>query len=683
MHNQYFPARRRTPLALSALALSATLTTRPSQAQHPASTANTLDAVVVTGSRAPTRLSQTPQRIEVISAEDIERTPSRELVDVLKKNASVDVIQYPGNLSGIGIRGFRPEFSGINKRSLLLVDGRPAMSTNLSLVNMDQVERIELLKGPASALYGAQAMGGVVNLITRESRGPLAGMAQLSLGSAGLREARARVGGNLSEALDFDYAGSAYAQDDFELGDGQRRPNTAYSQQNHALRGALSLSPDWRLSARGEFYRGRDIATPGDLAFGLNQQSNKDMDRHSADLRLSGKLGAHQLGLTLFSGSQWYETRTKSSATPAHQAWLPFRSFAEDLGWRGAQVQDSWAWAPGQQLVIGADWEQIDSVTQSYEPHGPRKGPFSADNRRSSLGFYAQNSWRFNQGHTVVNAGLRHDRIEIETLATPYKTGFTPTRASLATTNPSVGFTQALADGLRLHGTFGQGFVTPSAAELTGAATTVYTNRVEITRGNPDLKPESSRSWDLGLGWSAGALSLGATYFDTKVRDKITRDSGTQQDAKTKVFSYVNAAQARMQGLELDAHYRLNAHWRVQAAASHYLRARQQQGVAWEPINNVAAQTVRLGLDGQAGPLSGRLGLRYVGRTHDQDWVNGSGRQVSYAPFTVGDLSARWQVTPAQDVSLAVDNLFDRFYSEKFGFPQPGRNFKLGYRYEF
>ena len=77
------------------------------------------------------------------------------VVRILKKNSSIDVIDYPGVLSGIGIRGFRPEFSGITKHSLILIDGRPAGATNLATILKDNVERIEVLKGPASALYGA------------------------------------------------------------------------------------------------------------------------------------------------------------------------------------------------------------------------------------------------------------------------------------------------------------------------------------------------------------------------------------------------------------------------------------------------------------------------------------------------------------------------------------------------
>lgn len=687
------PGARNGPF-LSPLATASLLTCLLASTAACAEDVAMLDAVVVTGRRTASRLEDTPQRIEIIDAQDIERTPSRELIDLLKKNSSVDVIQYPGNLSGIGIRGFRPEFSGINKRSLLLIDGRPAMSTNLSLVNMDQIERVEVLKGPASALYGSQAMGGVVNLITRESRGALSGMGQIGLGEFDIRELRGRMGGKLSgnvgEGLDFDYAGSWFDQGNFRMGNGDTRPNTAYRQQNHALRLGLDLAPDWRLSAKTDLYRGRDIATPGDLAYGLNQQSNKDMDRQGADLKLSGRLGAHSVSATAFAGSQWYETTTKTSTTASVQPYLPYRSFEEDLHWHGAQLQDVWDWTTGDgmraSLVFGVDAEWAKSVTLSYNANGTRKGPFSADNTRDTTGLYAQNTWTLNGGDTVVYAGLRQDRIRVETLDTPYKTGFTPTAASFTSTNPSAGFKQSLrvlAPQASLHGTVGKGFVTPSASELTGEATTVVSGKNEITRGNPNLKPESSLTWDLGATWNAGPWFLDAAVFDTRVRDKIARDGGTQVDANNKVFTYVNATEARMQGLELEARWQVSRAWRLSAGGTQFFRARQQVSSGWEDINNVAKHTVRLAVDVDDGAWSGRLGARYVGRTKDQDWVNGSGTQVQYAGYAVWDLSARWRIDDRQSVAVAVDNLFDRFYAEKYGFPQSGRNVKLSYRHEF
>src|SRR5690606_18099988 len=103
--------------------------------------------VIVTGRRVEARITETPQKVEIVDAADIERTVAADLTDALKKNAGIDVIQYNGALSGIGIRGFRPQFSGINKRSLLLIDGRPSGVTNLATLLLDNVDHIEVLKG--------------------------------------------------------------------------------------------------------------------------------------------------------------------------------------------------------------------------------------------------------------------------------------------------------------------------------------------------------------------------------------------------------------------------------------------------------------------------------------------------------------------------------------------------------
>jgi hypothetical protein len=109
--------------------------------------AGLVESMVVTGRRVETRLSEMPQKIEIVAAEDIERSVAADITDVLKKNAGVDVVQYNGVLSGIGMRGFRPEISGINKRSLLLIDGRPSGVTNLATLLLGNVDHIEVLKG--------------------------------------------------------------------------------------------------------------------------------------------------------------------------------------------------------------------------------------------------------------------------------------------------------------------------------------------------------------------------------------------------------------------------------------------------------------------------------------------------------------------------------------------------------
>lgn len=660
-------------------AIAASLAASWSYAQESAE----LGTVVVTGRRSESRLENTPQRIEVIDRTDIERTPARELTDVLKKNSSVDVIQFPGNLSGIGIRGFRPEFSGINKRSLLLVDGRPAMVTNLSLINMDQVERIEVLKGPASALYGSSAMGGVVNIIPRESRGALGGFAQLGIGSYDTMEIRGAVGGALSGMFDFDYSGSLFDQnDDFTMGDGNTRPNTHYTQQNHALRLGMNLLPDWRLNWTGDLYRGRDIATPGDLAAGTNSQSNKDMDRYGSDLKLTGRLGTHRVSARVFAGEQSYQSYTKTSMAAADQPYLPFRSFDEALRYRGWQLQDQWAWNDQVLTVLGLDQEKVEQTARSYNRTGTQKAPSSANNERRSLGAYVQNSLFLNNGDTTIDFGLRHDRITTETFATPLMTTFTPGSADFLTTNPSAGFKQKLVDGLRLHGTAGKGFVPPSAAELTGSAVTVKTGKDDVLSGNAGLRPESSVTWDLGLEWSVGRIFADLTVFTTKVKDKITRVQ-VGEDTDNRYYSYANANTAHMQGLEWEGRWRALDTLTLSVSATHYFHRYEEVSGARSDIRNVPDNTVRAAADVQYGAWSGRFGLRYVGRFVDNDFNGNSSRLITYKPFTVADLTVRHRFDKRQSVSLLVDNLFDRFYAEKGGFPLPGRNARLAYRYDF
>lgn len=643
----------------------------------------TLESVVVTGRRTESRLEDTPQRIEVIGKTDIETTPVRELTDLLKKNSSVDVIQYPGNLSGIGIRGFRPEYSGINKHSLLLVDGRPAMSTNLSLVNLDQVERIEVLKGPASALYGSSAMGGVVNIISRESRGKIGGYAQLGYGSYDTKELRGALGGAVNEFVDFDYSGSLFDQgDDFRMGDGNVRPNTAYGQQSHALRLGFNLSPDWRLNWKSEVYRGRDIATPGDLSKGTSSQSNKDMDRYGSDLQLTGKLGQHRLSARLFAGEQSYESYKKTSSTPAEQAYLPFRSYDEQLRFSGWQMQDAWTWQDNASLVFGVDQESIDQESRSYNANGSNKAPSSANNRREALGVFAENTWYLNDGNSTVYVGLRQDRITTKTFATPLMTSFTPGSADFTSTNPSAGFKHLLGGNLRVHGTVGKGFVPPGASELTGNAITVKTGKDDVLSGNAGLKPESSLTWDLGLEWSQGGLFGDLTVFSTQVKDKITRVQ-VGEDANNRYYSYRNADGARMQGLEWEGRWRALDALTLSLAGTHYFKRTEEVGGVSSDVRNVPDNVVRFAADVNHGAWSGRFGLRYVGHWKDNDWNGNSSNIIVYGGFGIADLSARYRLDKQQSLQASIENLGDRFYAEKGGYPLPGRNFKLAYRYQF
>jgi vitamin B12 transporter len=641
------------------------------------------ESVVITGRRVETRLSETPQKIEVIDAKDIERTVAADITDVLKKNSGVEVVQYTGALSGIGLRGFRPETSGINKRSLLLVDGRPSGVTNLSTLLLDNVERIEVLKGPASAVYGASAMGGVVNVITRQSRGPVAAGGRVSFGSFNTTEFAGHAGGNATARVDFDANGSIVDQrDDIRMGNGERRPATSYSTQDGGVRLGVALATGWRLDGTVNGYRGRDINTPGDVFSGLASQGRKNLEHASGDVRLSGQFARHLVSAMVYRAAEENHTFNVTTSNPLDIGFLPYLTFENALGWSGVQLKDALNWSRVNNLLVGLDYERVTSESRSYARTGAGQAPFSADSRKNTVGLYAENTTNINQGRTVVSLGGRLDRLEVETVDTPLKTNFTPSAATFTLFNPSVGVKQEIVPGLRAHATAGSAFVPADPSALTGFTTSVIGGRTQIIQGNPDLKPERSVSVDGGLEWLSTSTHLDVTYFQTVVRDRVVTNvtvSAPPPPAPI-VLSALNSLSSHIYGMEFDGERRLNAGVSVFSNVTHYFSRREELATGERDILNVASNTVRVGVDVDWRALSSRLSARYVAGRQDQDFNLSGAPVVDYPDVTVVDLSATYRLHPQHAVTLTVNNLTDTFYYEKRGFPLQGASFALKYR---
>jgi vitamin B12 transporter len=644
------------------------------------------ESVVVTGRRVEARVIETPQKIEIIDAVDVERTVASDLTDVLKKNAGVDVVQYSGALSGIGIRGFRPQFSGINKRSLLLVDGRQSGVTNLATLLLENVDHIEVLKGAASSIYGSSAMGGVVNVITRQSRGRVGGNARLGGGSFGTSEFAGHAGGNATSRIDFDLGGSLFDQrDDYRMGNGEVRPATSYKTYDGAARVGVSLAA-WRVDARADGYRGRDIMTPGDLSTGVNSQGSKDLERSSQDVRLSGIVSGQALSVTAYHAADASHTSNVTSTNPLDRPFLPYLSFESDLRWTGLQLKDAWNWARASSLVVGADYEDVTSVSRSYARTGERTAPFSADSGKRTAGVYAENTWRSGAARTTVAIGGRLDHITTETVATPLKTNFTPSESSFSLFNPSVGIKHEIVKDIRAHFAFGRAFIPAEASMLTGYTTTIVGGRTQISQGNPDLKPERSTSFDAGVEWTSTSTRLDATVFRTVVHDRFISNVTVSNPPPPDpiILSVANGLDAHISGLELEADHRLNRHVSLFANTTHYFNRKERLTTGLEQdILNVPMHTIRGGIDLSAGPLTTRVSGRFVQGRKDNDFNQPGFPIIAYDDFTVIDANVVYRIARLHSVNLAVNNLFDAYYYEKLGFPLQGFSFKAFYRLEF
>lgn len=664
-----------------------------------------LAELVITAGRIEQAIADIAPRVEVVTARELERTPGLFLTDLVKKNASVDLIEYPGGLAGIGLRGFRPEFSGTNQRVLVLVDGRASGTTSLGNLPAAGVGRVEVLKGSASALYGSSAMGGVVNFISRESRGPLAGSIMVGGGSYETLLAEARLGGALGRGLDFDLAYTERSQFDdltigrqekrvgtFRQGGGVTRPNTAFNNRSVYGRLGWTPAPGWRADVRLHGFFGHDIESPGAESDLTNSQASNNFTVTGADTRVAGRLGQHSLQLLVHGTREYAVRRAETAGAPAYRSTIRATTF------RGAQLQDAWTLSRRYTLNYGLDYELVKNNGKTYGPAGTRIRPSSPDDARETVGVFAEATAKWLEERLILNVGARRDEATNTIRATPLLPTVFEGSSSFDTVNPRAGavFKPFAATPVRLHASTGRGFVAPLGEQLAGLTDEVVAGQRRRRVGNPNLEPESSRTFDAGIGYESAVWGADVTWFRTEVSDKIESvfavNTPTFRDTV-----WVNASTATASGVEAMVAGDLGRLWSapartwVASASATWFDEREQvlpAGVS--PIRNVARTklNVTLAYDDHRR-FRARAIARHVRGMIDQDnsrlliFTAGRGGLFTYPSFVVWDLDFGWRLHPRHELSLQVDNVADKYYYEKNDYPFHGRSFFARYRWSF
>jgi outer membrane receptor for ferrienterochelin and colicin len=727
------------------IALISLLSITRAQAQAPhaenrpgTDSSRSLDQVVVTASRSAQRLKDVPQKIEVITSKDIAATPALDMTDILKKTAAVNVIQYPGLESGVGIRGFRPEFDGLNQHTLLLINGRPAGTTNLGLIDLSNVDHVEVLKGPASALYGSQAMGGVINIIPLLSSGPVKGNVYADYGSYNTYQFGGHAGGNLTQRLDFDVSGMYFDRaSNFRIGDGNlfrrmlgsshalnvysngrdsvvndkgadgtKRPYTEYTYYTTSARVGYKLSRDWRLDASGSVFIADHVQTPGDIFSGNTGDALKDAHRHNSELALTGREGNNELSARVYYGDE----RTKYIAiqdylgNPLDTSYVDYKT---DYVWYGLQLKDAISLG-SQKLIVGYDYNHAASKALSYDQPVDGVQNETAYSPNASLvtnGFYAQGQFSLLEGRLRVNPGIRLDITGFSIQHTP---GLQETLYTASKTNdfvsPSLSAQYTLAKGLAVHGSIGRAFVTPDPASVAGYAVSGQgTGQVDVTQGNPNLKNESSLSEELGLKYESLPTGIRAdvTYFTTDVSNRVATLSeppsipySIGSDNVASVTTYYNADKSHIRGFEVMGSYDFGAlsgyrySLRIFTNITSSFKAVDITENKGQPttaqIQNVAKANVTYGVEySTRKKWTTRLTGRYVGQRWDTDFNNVEQPLVRYPSFMVLDWSASYLVATHHRLTLTLANLTDENYYEKRGYNLSGRSFSLRYSWSF
>ncbi|MHB1059119.1 MAG: TonB-dependent vitamin B12 receptor [Rhodanobacter sp.] len=587
--------------------------------------ANTLNPVIVTATRTAITADEALSSVTVITRADIERLQPLSVQDLLTGLPGVSF----ANSGGIGQQTSLFMRGTNSSHTLVLIDGVRIGSVGNGLaafeqLPVEQIDRIEVVRGPRSSLYGADAIGGVIQVFTRHGSrdGGLLPSFSATTGSNNLLRGQAGLSGGSDHAW-------------YNLGVGAQH-----------TRGINSC----RIGA-GEVFAGCFTDEPDRDAYSNKNLSANGGYRWDNGAELTGSW-LRSLGEIHFDGNYQNRSRTVQQVAGGSfsfnplQAWKTTLSAGQNLDRydnyeNGSFVgyiysrrnQASWqndiSVADNQLLTLGVDWqgEHIDSDTG-----------FLA-NRRNDTGGYAQYQGTF--GRNAVQLSARRDH---NGQYGNHNTG-------------AAAWGYHFDHGLKLSASYGSAFHAPTFNDL----------YYPYGSGNPDLKPEKSRSAELGLSQQAGAWNWALNAYQTRIDQLIALDSS---------YFPSNISKARIRGVEGQLGVDLGG-WQWQG----YLTWLQPQNRDGGPNDgNVLPRrpehTARVDLDRRFGAIGVGATVYAAGRSYD-DAANAH----PLAGYSTTDLRASWHFAADWQVEARLANVFDRHYETVYYFNQPGRSAFLTLRY--
>lgn len=661
-----FPERNLVRLSLP-IPLLVTLAVGPLAAQEVPDSVPVLREIVVTADRAPTPLGRVVSPTTIITGEELRSRGVYFLEDALRQVPGAAVVST-GSFGGVGslfLRGGESDFTKV------LVDGvpvnQPGGAFNFGTLSTDNIERIEVVRGPASVLYGSDAVTGVVQIITRQGSGKLKGEALLQAGTFGTRRGMVVAGGGTKQAS---YAASL----SHFRSDGTYAFNSAY--RSSVASGAVTLHPDsltdLTLSARvGD----NTLHFPTDFA-GMPSDSNQATRQSGTTLglELGHRFSASTEARLFLASHSESDGADNSSDSPGDTLGFYASQSQGRLLRRSADARGVFQLAPGLRVTAGAqaEFEDLREFNRSEFNFGggatvSADPPFAATRR--NLGGYAQAVIDLGP-RSLVNVGLRVDNNEGFGTHVTYRAGAV----------------SPVGAGLRLRGAIGSAFKEPSIRENFANA--------PFELGNPDLKPEQSRSWEIGIerSFAAERVTLSANYFDQRFRNLIQYDGAAPPGQP----NYQNVGRAASRGIEVVADVR-PARQATVAASYTWLRTRVEDAgfgtnagdvfVQGKPLIRRPAHSARI--DGRAR-IADRVGvglaLNYVGRRDDVDFRPFPSVRTTLGAYVLVDADCSVDLIREHAGRLGltatarVENLLGERYQTVVGFRGRARTVLLGGR---
>ncbi|MDX1482546.1 MAG: TonB-dependent receptor [Woeseiaceae bacterium] len=605
-----------------------------------------IDTIVVTGSRATQQLSEITNSTSVIALEQLEARNPISVADALRSVPGLHVVQASGQggVAKVFVRG------GDQELTMILVDGVRVNDQNdsrgsafdFSVINLDDIERIEIVRGPQSAVYGSDALSGVINIITKGHAEELSGSLFAEVGADDFVRGAFDVSGPLGRAGGFSVR---VATKD----DGEPVPGTTFESDSVLARLSLGEPETWRLRLFGSYADSEGTAFPADSG-GSDLAVIREVDRRSGTdsrLGLDGSLAiADDWTLNVLATRYVHDASFESpGVAPGVRDGVPPNGADSELDRNNIAVNAVVENGP-LTATVGIDYYEEDGTSDGFVEFGPGfRVPAGFDFTRYVSGAFGELHYDPDGGLTLM-ASLRRDDASGEGGETTAK----------------LGLLYEFDEGTTvLRANWGQGFSLPGFFALASPLV-----------GNPDLVPETSTSYDLGVTRRFGNRGSAATLalFRNRFEDLIDFDAT--------IFLMVNRDRLDADGVELQVDYAASERLRLYAHATWldlHLRnsdANLAQRPEWR--GGVAVSWL------PADEWQLEASLLQTGRSFDSSVPTGDTTLDSY---TRVDVVVTYHRSDRLHATLGVDNVFDEDYYEAVGFPAPGARARLGLRYRF
>jgi len=598
--------------ALQSLLLASAAIATPTFAQD----TSAVDELIVTATARPELRSRVTGTVQVIDQNTIARSTAKSLTDILAENSVAFLSEWTPAQTSVNIRGGASDGQGRDFLGdvLVLVNGRRAGTSNLSKLSGQDVERIEVVRGPSSVIYGSQNIGGVVNIITRSGRGqPLGGQVDLAGGSWGYRLLHANVTGS-KDKFDWYIGGSLSARGNYHSGEGgSEMLSTQYERRGFLTEFGFQPTDKQRIELS---VRSDGTYNAGFRGSGSNIVSKEDRYNQSADLTYTGdfldgrfSLSAHGSLVRDIDNLRWASPILRSGNNPTPGTRKDWNKRRQDI--TGLQIRPQFKLFPGNTLLTGFDYEKAVLRSNRYReavvgaPALAQIAPLDNNQTDRNRAFYFEDSQDLVDGRVTLRGGVRRTDGTMRFDPTPNLVSQLSRSIDYGRTTYSVGAVVRPVDGLAIRAGYSTGFRVPNATQLAGDTVALGGGR---TIGNPNLIPENSEQLELGAFYSTPVFNLDVALFQNVIHDRIL----TRARTGTTISDVINnPADIFVQGVEaqgsIDLLRALHANageWRLKLKSAGYYNFQMKDKGAAATANTRQVQRMYL----YEGSFSAQLG---------------------------------------------------------------------------